>query len=290
MLQKQCRLSLVDKFFGGSGGGGAPNPNITPELRNIYKGFNTQTVPTFNNFVQGQPLLSTAQGGALDFFNQISPVLQQTFGSQISPVLESGGALTAEQGRDVTQATRAAFAARGNIGGNQAIGAELLNRDQYRQQRFNQALGQAGQIQGLETGGLNQLTGVEQAETSSFATLANPLYGLFENAQNAATQLQIASENKNAGLAGGAISSIGSIAGAAIGASDERLKENILDTGETTPEGIPIKTFTFYTDPNKVRYIGVMAQDVEKVDPSNVITDPVSGIKFVPPKYFPKSV
>lgn len=277
------RLNKACTFFGGGGGGGgAPNPAITPELKNIYKGFNTQTVPTFNQFVQGQPLLSTAQTGALDFWQQLPGLIQplatlegnlpaqfdqyqqQLGGYQqklgglysglantdyLNQIIGSQGALTPEQGRDVTQQTRAAFAARGNVMGNQAIGSELLNRDQYRQQRLVTAfgeraadlgarqglLGQQAQItgqqagltgqqagltqmlstgqQGLQTGALNQLTGVEGAETSSFATLANPLYGLFENAQNAATQLQVASENKQAGIIGGGINAIGDIAG-----------------------------------------------------------------------------
>jgi len=63
--------------------------------------------------------------------------------------------------------------------------------------------------------------------------------------------------------------------------SDKRLKKAVKDTGEETPEGIPIKTWSYKTDPKKRRYRGVMAQDAELINPFSVVTDPISGIKAV---------
>lgn len=243
------------------GGGGAPNPAITPELGNIYHGFNSETLPTFNSFVQGQPDLAASQTLSSGAVSAVTP--------QVLSILQNQGALTPEESRDVTQTTRAAFSARGNVMGNQAIGAELLNRDSARKQNEQFALG-------LESGTITPALQTEQTATNSFATLVNPLYSLFENAQNAATSLQVANTNKQAGVEAGALDAIGSIAGSAIKASDERLKENIDEVGEIM--GLPIKTFQYKGDPRK--FIGVVAQDVEEIVPEAVV-EMDSGFKAV---------
>lgn len=264
-----------------------------------------------------------------------TPGLSQAYNRNIAPVIASGGALTPAQERDVSQATRATFAAQGNVSGNQAAGAELLNRQGAQQQRLNTALGQAqgiegliggmtglrsgllgqqagilgqegallgqqggmigqqsgllGQmlglqqglgsnIQGLESGGLNQLLSTSQAGSGVFANLTDPLLGYAQNlfGGNQAAQLsqQQANSNKMAGLLGGSMSGSSSVLGAIlpmiIGMSDKRLKEKIKATGEKTPEGIPIKTFQFKHDPKGQRYMGVIAQDVEKKVPGAV--------------------
>lgn len=108
------------------------------------------------------------------------------FHSQIAPVLRSGGALTPEQERQVTQATRAQFAAQGNAGGNQALGATLLNRQGAQQQRFNTALGQgqaasnqvmnlAGQNIGLRSGLIGQQAGLLGQQGGLYGGLSNLL-------------------------------------------------------------------------------------------------------------------
>jgi hypothetical protein len=63
------------------------------------------------------------------------------------------GRLSDQDARDVTQATRQGFAARGMATGNSAIGAELLNRDRYTRQRAFQDLGFA---QGIQDQDLNR--------------------------------------------------------------------------------------------------------------------------------------
>jgi hypothetical protein len=174
-------------------GGSAPSipqRNLTSELGQTFGAFKKQELPAYQNFVGNEPLLSGANNAAMNW---------------LLPVLNSGGALTPEQDRDVTQATRAGFAARGNVTGNQALGAELLNRDQYRQQRFGTAL--------------SQVLGTEQAQVGDFATLLNPLlnYGsdLYSSNQNAAAAQSIAGANKSSGALGGGLGALGSIAGAA---------------------------------------------------------------------------
>lgn len=105
--------------------------------------------------------------------------LSGVYGSQIAPVLNRGGALTGEQERDVEQATRADFAARGNVMGNQALGSELLNRDQYRRTRFNEALGQGLGISGEERGLASGIEGLYGQDAATRLGLTQGLSGLY---------------------------------------------------------------------------------------------------------------
>lgn len=152
-----------------------------------------------------------------------------------------------------------------------------------------QRTGLAGAIQNLQSGGLNQLNTTAANASNVFAQTTNPILSylgnLFSNnLQGSIAQAQInqqgniANDNKTAGLIGGALSSIGSVAGAAA-MSDERVKEKIKETGLETEAG-PLKTWEYKTKPG-VRYLGHMAQDVEKRLPDRVLTDPLSGIKMV---------
>lgn len=233
-------------------------------------------------YVQGQPLLAAAQGGALNFWNQLT-----------GAGAPSMWGLSPQEERDVSQAQRTIEEQAGTSHTTGAIGRELLNRDQYKLQR-------AGQIQALQTGGLNQLLGTQQAEVGTFTGLENPILAYLQNlytgnqqASIAQSQLALqaatANQGKGAGIAGGGISAIGQIAGSVLpllAASDERLKEKIRDVGATTKEGVPLKTFEYKTRPGVVM-LGVLAQDVESKMPSAVRKDPVSGIKFVDAHRFP---
>lgn len=261
-------------------------------------------------------------------FSALERPVMQGFRNTTAPVLRSGGRLTPEQERDVSTATGNLFASRGTEGGNQAIGQQLLDRQQFQEQRFNEALGQAGSasniiggltqediglrsgimgqqgqligegagllgqgsgllseltgmesglaggVQGLESGSINQLLAPEQAAVGSFTSLMNPLLSYASNlfAGNQAAQLQqgLANQNKASGLVGGGTSAITSILPMLIGLSDKRLKTAIRHTGESTPEGIPIKTFQFKGDKRGQRFMGVIAQDVAKRAPHAV--------------------
>jgi len=153
-----------------------------------------------------------------------------------------------------------------------------------------QQMGLASGIQGLQSGGLSQLTGTLGAGVNAFSGLTNPMLSYLSNLFGGNLQARIAqaginqqgniaNENKNAGLIGGLISSLGSVA-SGIAMSDERLKTKVKDTGLKDESGIALKTFEFKTKPG-VRYLGRMAQDVEKKLPDQVLTDPVSGVKAV---------
>lgn len=157
-------------------------------------------------------------------------------------------------------------------------------------QRAGITQGEAGLtqgIQGLQTGAINQLLGVESSNVGNFTSLQNPLLqfasNLFTGNQGAQFAQNQANTNKGAGLVGGGVSGAGSILTSILPllfASDQRLKEKIKDLGEKTAQGIPIKSFQFKGDPNKQRFIGVIAQDVEKKVPEAVHTHP-SGFKMI---------
>lgn len=99
--------------------------------------------------------------------------------------LEAGRNLTPEEQRIADQTARSAFAARGTALGNQAVGAEILNRSQVANQRYQQRLANAqsaaGQIQSIYQPALAEATARQQAGLQ---------YGL--NAQGQAFQQALA--------------------------------------------------------------------------------------------------
>ena len=312
-------------------GPGGAQRRVGNEVPQIDAFFRNQ-LGRFNSFFENQPLFGQAQNflgqasgsipqgnlggleGSIPMGNT-GPAMQQaeTLTSSLhqfnDPVLASGGALTEEQERDVSQRTRGVLGAQGNLHGNQALGSELLNRQQFRDDRYNTALSrQAGGIQtnlgvenqqfgqqqgifsdlfGLKTGQfgqgqsqfgdieslIGQSLGIEQGGIQGFEGIMDPslsyLGNLFGGNLQAAISTQLANQNKGAALPGTAGSVLGNIIGA-IGLSDKRLKTKIKSIGEKTPEGIPIKSFQFKDDPSNQRFIGVIAQDVQKKAPHAV--------------------
>lgn len=264
------------------GGGSAPQRKFGQEWPSI-KGFENKQFGQLRNYVRGQPLLQTAEDLALWSSDALTKPTAQAAIDWILPILQGGGR-SAQTTREGQQDARAAFGARGNIGGNQAIAGEILGTQRAREQQYGWAQGMMGQAQNTVTSGLNQLLGTQQTEVSTFAAIVDPvlqyLSTLFAGNQQAQLAAQQASQGKTAGLAGGALNALGSIGGAALMASDERLKEKIRDTGISTEEGIPLKIFRYKDDPQKRDILGVVAQDVEKRRPDAVHEHP-SGFKFV---------
>jgi hypothetical protein len=86
---------------------------------------------------------------------------------------ERAGMLSAQDTRDATQQARAAMAARGMATGNAGIGAELLNRDRFVQQRRAQDLGILGQSALLAEQERMRRMGLGQ-DSYNFALSSNP--------------------------------------------------------------------------------------------------------------------
>lgn len=232
----------------------------------------------------------------------------QTLNSQANAGLAGGGALSPQEQRALDQQTRAGFSARGNVQGNQALGSELLNRDAMVRQRMQQAQAMAGQVQGMNqsqndmVGRATQIFGTQlsdpfqailgrssgsgggtQQQIGTGARLFDPLnpyaQDVYSSNQNATTANNIAQAQAQNATTGAAISAAGSILGGLL--SDERAKTNIKRTGEKTKDGVDIVEWEYKTDPKKKRYRGVLAQELEEVDPDAVITDEVTGLKLV---------
>jgi hypothetical protein len=207
--------------------------------------------------------------------------------SQLSGL--SAGNTLFNQGLQGSQFANQAALAQGQFGNaaqqqmfaNQLANANLGNTAQ--QQQFNQALTQynlpLNTLGALRTGAQVQnpsfVNSAQQATTSGADLLGasqmgyNAQMGDF-NAQQAAQQ------NFNSGLMG--------LGGAGIMAfSDIRMKENINHIG-TLPNGLPFYKFEYKPEFKDIaghgKHIGVMAQEVEMVQPEAVITN-ADGYKMV---------
>lgn len=230
-----------------------------------------------------------------------------TLNRQAQSGLDAGGALSPQELRAVDQGSRAGFADRGNLMGNQSLGTELLNRDAAVRQRQQQAQQFATGVQGLN---MNQADLVGRA-SQIFGSQFDPFLSVLSRPSNAAASSSggpasmvgtggqmfnptnpyandVFTQNFNAQQANNAASANASNANtsayislASMLLSDKRLKTDVKKTGRKTREGIPIKRFSYRTDKAKRTFEGVMAQDVEKVRPDAVIEDPFSRIKAV---------
>lgn len=101
----------------------------------------------------GGALFNPLQRDAASNLGQVSQLQGQQ--QQIAQgLLNSGGALTPDEVRQIQQDTRAAYASRGLGDSNVAIASEALNQDAARRQRLLQNISTA---QGIDTAGQNQL-------------------------------------------------------------------------------------------------------------------------------------
>jgi len=268
-------------------------------------------------FLQANPFLASGLTNLLTR-TQDSPILR-LLNQNAMGGLQAQGALSPQEQRAADQQAREANAARGLLTSGTGTAAEILNRDALVRQRQAAAQQFASGVQGLNQnqadlvgrasqifsttlsdpfqailgrpsgaasaggggGGYPQLTGTGARLFDPTNPYAADIYNTNYNAQAAAN---VANANNQAATTNAGIGAGASILAAAlplIFSSDERLKENIRGTGAKTPEGIPIKTFRYKTDPRRRKLIGVTAQDVEKVRPGAVVTDPITGAKAV---------
>lgn len=201
--------------------------------------------------------------------------------------------LSPEDRRRAEQSARSAYASRGRLGGNEAIFAEALGREDIMANRRaeaerarGQAFGLAQQfytapgLAGLGSTPLSYATGQQQlgmglgAIGSARPQMINPDVGVNIGSQHRAnvTQARAAGAQAQAAHSAGMMGMIGNIIGGAAGAiakSDASLKEDIKPTGKSTKDGIPIYTYRYHGGDQVYR--GVMAQDVQRIRPDAVI-------------------
>jgi hypothetical protein len=213
---------------GGSGGGSTSIPLRQPsqEWPAIQNWYGHQQ-GEFNNFVQNQPLLNTAERGALTNYGNLGQLtdplmsllgstpgqfeglfgqLGQTAGrvgglsdkigsyasplegalrNQIDPVLQSGGALTGEQLRDVNQQTLANASAAGSAFSPGTLGTEAVNAQRERESRFANYLGMGqstagtlGALRGEQGGLLGEQAGIYGQQSGLLGQEASTVGGL----------------------------------------------------------------------------------------------------------------
>jgi hypothetical protein len=200
--------------------------------------------------------------------------------------------LTPQEQRMADQAAREAYASRGRLMGNEAVSSEILNREGIMAQKRaeaaqarNAAFGQAQEfytrpgLMALGSAPVSYQAGQQQlglglgAIGSATPQMINPdvgvNLGMTQRAQQ--TQANIAGAQAQANWASGMFNAISNIGGSATAAamSDVRLKTDITPTGDATQNGVPIYTYRYIGD--KQKYRGVMAQDVQRIQPDAVV-------------------
>jgi hypothetical protein len=213
----------------------------------------------------------------LALYDTYDPKYQQIRGAMEDNVLQgvqSGYNLPPALQRVVQQDIRGAQAARGNIYGNAPISAEAAYGAKNSADLYNTHLAQAGTFLGMPSPAqVDRAPGYTAGGLATANSVGNNAFQAALNTPNPwATALGGAASGAATGasVGGGWGALIGGVVGGAGGylSSDERMKENIVDTGERTRDDIPIVTFN-YKD-GFTRFRGVIAQMVEKIRPDAV--------------------
>lgn len=247
--------------MGGGGGGSVdiPQRSFPQEWQGIKKGYKGQ-INQFNQFANKEPLLTGASDVALGGLGEVSSLqdpLKKLLGNlpsaqsyidplmsgfnQVRETIDTGGRLNTEQQRTADQAALGLSAGAGMANSNAGVAGALLNRDQFRTQRFNTALGQGEEltqlfqgirgadtaqrlgltsgIQGVRSQAIAPALATEEGRTGAFSKITNPILAylsdLNSSNQNAAAAQSIASANQSSGKASGTLGAITSVIGAA---------------------------------------------------------------------------
>ena len=211
----------------------------------------------------------------------------------------SAQGVTPQEQRMYQQTAREAAQASGRLGGNSAIASEIMGRenvlarkraeaDASRTGAFNmaQSFYTAPGLQALGNAPLSYQAGQDQLKLglgaigSAVPQMINPDMGVNIGMQQRSMQQQANAANAaaSASRSSGLMGMVGSIGAAAVPLmfSDKRLKTDIKKVGKTN-DGLPVYTYKYKGD-DKTQ-MGVMAQDVEKKNPSAVKT--IDGFKAV---------
>ncbi|HYB97508.1 MAG TPA: hypothetical protein VEC57_00045 [Candidatus Limnocylindrales bacterium] len=187
-------------------------PLQSGQIRDVGSNFAMPTVGAPNSYNNVRAATSDAGlQSAMGSLGYTGSDIQRTLEQQALQGLQLGRGLSAEETRDATQAAREAFAARGLINSNAAIGQEVLNRDAVarqreaerrafaqsvdatgfgqRQQGFANALGYSNAAQnyagmGLQADLANQGMGLNYAQLGLNAGMANQQAQLATNQLN----------------------------------------------------------------------------------------------------------
>lgn len=289
------QMSSVSGSKGGKGGSAPSVPDFTSAADQQTRS---------NRPTQNSPFGSTSweqdANGNWTQNTTLTPGLQDAaqsiiggLGNQLDPTATRDQAINAAYGQATSrldpqwqqreQATAAQLANQGLTPGSMAYNAQMQNQNMARNDAYSQALynaqtgagnaafGQAMQANQQPYQQLGALQGLTQQ--NGFNQSANLLGAL---GQQYAGQLQnygMDQASKNSKMSGAA-----GLGGAAIAASDERLKDKVERLAWDAIPGVPFATWEWKHRPGE-RQLGVIAQDLEKVRPDLVIVK--DGTRFV---------
>lgn len=225
----------------------------------ITGAYNQATSRLNPQFAQQRQLLSSQLAGqGLDPNSQAYRNAMQQFGQQENDAYSSAMNNAIGQGTAAGQATF-----------NENLAAQQQNIANALRQRET-PLAELGQLQGLSSQ-QPSFNAAGVADTTQYlpASIATGNYNL----QNQEQQNQVLGD-----LLGGLLGAGGTVAGAAI-KSDERAKTDVHRLGIEAEPGVPFATFAYKEKP-KQKYLGVIAQDVERVAPERVKRG-ADGFKYV---------
>jgi hypothetical protein len=249
------------------------------------------------------PAQYASQLAALQQLDPYGTAARGQLGTQVMNDAKLGYSLDPSFETQLTSEIRGAEAARDPYGATNAspagISAETLYKGRAAQQMYQQRLANlaAFTAQRSPVWDIGAISGVNPQDQFRLVDPNAGAKGQAIGQQNfgnalAAYQLSQGQNNALGGLigtgvgaaAGGYFSGTpqGAQVGGALGGaagnyaggyfSDKRLKTKIVDTGKTTPKGIPIVEFEYRNHPGR-RYRGVLAQDVLRVQPEAVFND-----------------
>lgn len=288
----------MNSQLGGNGKGGGKGGGA-PEAPDFTAAANEQTRanrPTQNNPFSSSQWTQDANGnwtqnvsltpGLNDAVSNLTNTISQ--GSSLDPAAARDQAINAAYGQATSRldpqwtqrgaALETSLANKGLTPGSEAFRNAMgeynnSRNDAYSQAMYNAQTGAGNAAFGQSMAANNQpyqqlgaLQGLTQQ--NSFAPSANLLGALGQQYAGQLNSYGIDQANKNSMLSG-----IGSLGGAAIMASDERLKDNVERLPFDAIPGVPFATWEWKHRPGD-RQLGVIAQDLQKVRPELVVTGP----------------
>lgn len=163
---------------------------------------------------------------------------------------------------------------------NTIFNAQNLLRGQGLQEAYQQRAQPLNEISALMSGSQVQQPNFRNVQGNQIPT--TDVAGLIN--QNFAQQNDIYKTGLSSwnDLMGGLLGAGGRLGGAAIMASDRRVKEDIDRMGSVLSDKgdeLPIYQYSYKDDPASTRHIGPMAQDVEKIKPDAVLN--IGGVKHI---------
>jgi len=254
----------------------------------------TSAMDDYNRQSNDARLAVTAQGGQeqqrmMDMAAQRAGFQNSAQQQQYQQNLGAGSfANAAQQQQNSQNAAQAGFynagAAQQMAQQQSGFNAQNAARNQYMQEQYQQRNQPLNEITSLMSGSQLQQPNWLNSPTSQIAT--TDIGGLInQNFAQQSQNYQTANANWQSTM-GGLLGLGGKLGGAAIMASDARVKENIVPMGTVFAAGedgktkkLPISEWSYKGDPE--RHVGPMAQDVERIDKSAVTTR--GGVKHIYP-------